>query len=135
VLPFGLALNQGITLAIDEQETTVALGFSTCLPAGCLVPIGFATESMEAIGAASRLNITATISDSGDSITLTVNMAAKVLRLMVLHTNLTVECLSASKPKAQIFPQRLFLLQLIQRMPPSASVGSSNNRGLLHGSG
>jgi len=74
VLPFGLALSQGITLGIDEQDTTVALGFSTCLPVGCLVPIGFAADSLEAIGTASQLNITATISDSGDPINLTVNM-------------------------------------------------------------
>ena len=74
LLPFGLALNQGITLGLDGQETTVALGFSTCLPAGCLVPIGFAADSLKALGTANQLNITATISDSGDPITLTVNM-------------------------------------------------------------
>lgn len=74
VLPFGLALSQGITLGIDAQETTVALGFSTCLPAGCLVPIGFAADSIEALGTASQLSITAIISDSEDPITLTISM-------------------------------------------------------------
>ncbi len=74
VLPFGLALSQGITLGMDEQENTVALRFSTCLPAGCLVPIGFAAESVEAIGGAGQLNITAIISDSGDPINLTIDM-------------------------------------------------------------
>ena len=75
VLPFGLALGQGITLKIDEQETSVALGFSTCLPVGCIVPIGFANEAIDAISTANKLNLTATISDSGEPINLSVNLS------------------------------------------------------------
>ncbi len=74
VLPFGLALSQGITLGVEDQATTVALGFSTCLPAGCLVPLGFAADSLAALGNAGQLNITATINDSGDPINLNISM-------------------------------------------------------------
>ncbi len=74
VLPFGLALSQGITLGIAAQDSTIALGFSTCLPVGCLVPIGFAAGSIEAIGGAGQLDITATINDSGDPINLAIDM-------------------------------------------------------------
>jgi len=72
VLPFGLALSQGITVGIDDQEANAALGFTTCLPVGCIVPIGFDASSIDALGDANQLSITATISDSGDPISLAV---------------------------------------------------------------
>jgi invasion protein IalB len=37
VLPFGLALDQGVTLQIDDGPVSPAMRFRTCLPAGCVV--------------------------------------------------------------------------------------------------
>lgn len=74
VLPFGLALSQGITVGIDDQDANAALGFTTCLPVGCIVPIGFDASSIEALGDANQLNINATINDSGDPISLAITL-------------------------------------------------------------
>lgn len=38
VLPFGLLLEAGVTLAVDDKPEGEKLAFRTCIPAGCLVP-------------------------------------------------------------------------------------------------
>lgn len=59
VLPFGLLLDAGVTLQIDEGETQAPLRFSTCLPAGCLVPLAFDAEQVAALrtGTALKINV------------------------------------------------------------------------------
>jgi invasion protein IalB len=39
IAPFGLALARGITLKIDDKGGETSLVFSTCVPAGCVVPL------------------------------------------------------------------------------------------------
>ncbi|WP_228141829.1 invasion associated locus B family protein, partial [Acinetobacter baumannii] len=39
VLPFGLALERGVTWQIDSTPLVVTARYRTCLPAGCLVPL------------------------------------------------------------------------------------------------
>jgi len=41
LMPFGLALDRGVTLQIDDQPAQAVLKFRTCLPGGCLVPLSF----------------------------------------------------------------------------------------------
>jgi invasion protein IalB len=41
ILPFGLALDQPVTLQIDDAAAGPALSFRTCLPVGCLVSVAF----------------------------------------------------------------------------------------------
>lgn len=41
VLPFGAALNKGSSIEVDGQVVGKNLNFSTCVPAGCLVPVSF----------------------------------------------------------------------------------------------
>lgn len=41
VLPFGLRLDAGVRLAIDENGPLADRRFSTCLPVGCVVPLAF----------------------------------------------------------------------------------------------
>lgn len=45
-MPFDLKLDQGTTVAIDEHTPLPALRFSTCLPAGCLVPLTFDKDAV-----------------------------------------------------------------------------------------
>jgi invasion protein IalB len=49
VLPFGLALDAGVSLQIDEKPSEAPLRFSTCLPAGCVVPLNFDGEFLAAL--------------------------------------------------------------------------------------
>ena len=74
VLPFGLALSQGIAIGIDDQEANATLGFTTCLPVGCLVPVGFDAGSIASLATANQLTATAIISDSGDPISFVISL-------------------------------------------------------------
>lgn len=56
VLPFGLDLQQGIGLRIDDGQTMTAR-FSTCLPAGCLVRVVFPNELIQALLSSSQLKL------------------------------------------------------------------------------
>ncbi len=63
-MPFGLALANGVTLAIDDGEPGAALPFQTCLPAGCLVQLKFGADKIADLGRAKQLKITATAADT-----------------------------------------------------------------------
>ena len=67
ILPFGLVLAQGVTLRIDESEAGEPLPFSTCLPAGCIVPISFDAARIEALSQGTTLAVTATATNGGET--------------------------------------------------------------------
>jgi invasion protein IalB len=46
VLPFGLAIDKGVSIKIGEAEIGPALRFKTCLPQGCIVPLSFDAKAM-----------------------------------------------------------------------------------------
>jgi len=74
VMPFGLSLGEGVLVGIDDQEANAVLGFSTCLPMGCIVPVGFDASVVAAFSDANNLLITATANDTGDPVTLPVSL-------------------------------------------------------------
>lgn len=59
MLPFGLNLNAGAVLQIDDAKADKALGFSTCLPAGCMIPVQFDAAKAEALGKGKNLTVLA----------------------------------------------------------------------------
>lgn len=74
VMPFGLRLAAGATISLDDQENGQTLGFSTCLPGGCLVPVQFDAEALNALTEGSMLNVVAIIDDSGDRLALGIDL-------------------------------------------------------------
>ena len=56
LLPFGLALAKGVTLKIDEAAIGT-LAFSTCVPQGCVVPMGLDAAQVTKVKAGTALNI------------------------------------------------------------------------------
>jgi invasion protein IalB len=73
VMPFGLALDQGLTLQIDEgQPTTVSFG--TCVPAGCLAPVTFQTELLDALRRGTTLKLRVIAYDTGNPVDFTVSL-------------------------------------------------------------
>jgi len=83
VLPFGLLLSAGVTLTVDDQPIGSALPFSTCLPAGCLVPLALDSQTIERAQAGSRLAIGATASSTGAPLSFTLSLegfAAALIR-------------------------------------------------------
>lgn len=64
VLPFGLALDPGVTFQIDDKPAMQPLRFRTCVPAGCLVPVTFDAPTLVVLRAAAALKIKA-VADGG----------------------------------------------------------------------
>jgi len=58
VLPFGLQLGRGIILQIDDTAA-LPFRFSTCIPAGRLVPLKFDGETVAAFREGSTLGVKA----------------------------------------------------------------------------
>lgn len=57
LLPFGLAVSEGVTLVIDNTPSDHRIPFSTCAPDGCIVPMVVADKSMDQILAGTQLKI------------------------------------------------------------------------------
>ncbi|TPI99767.1 invasion associated locus B family protein [Mesorhizobium sp. B2-8-1] len=86
VLPFGLMLDAGATLQIDDSQPLEALRFSTCLPAGCIVPLTLDEGTVAALRAGSVLKIKVRSTDQKD-VVLSVSLkglAPALDRLSVL---------------------------------------------------
>ncbi len=75
LLPFGLKLDDGVKLKLDEQNLGQGARFSTCVPAGCLVPVSFPTVATDAMKKGEKLVITATRDGGGEPPAFTVSLA------------------------------------------------------------
>lgn len=74
LLPFGLKLDHGVKLKIDEQNLGWGARFSTCVPAGCLVPVSFPTVATEALKKGQKFIVTAAPDNGGEPATFTVSL-------------------------------------------------------------
>lgn len=75
VMPFGLALDQGVVLSIDEGEFLPPLRFSTCLPAGCVVPLAFNADAVTAMRTGTALKAKAAANDSGQEVNFSISLS------------------------------------------------------------
>lgn len=73
ILPFGLDLDKGVSLAIDDGQPSPNLRFRTCLPQGCLVPLNFAPEAVPALGGGKALTVAAT-ADGGAATPFSISL-------------------------------------------------------------
>ncbi|EXL01666.1 invasion protein [Brucella anthropi] len=74
LLPFGLKLDDGVKLKLDEQNLGQGARFSTCVPAGCLVPVRFPIVAIDAMKKGEKLVVTATRDGGGEVPTFTVSL-------------------------------------------------------------
>jgi invasion protein IalB len=65
VMPFGLAVDQPITLQVDDAGARMTARFKTCVPIGCLVTLSLDKPAIDALKKGTALNVKATVSDSG----------------------------------------------------------------------
>lgn len=73
VMPFGLALDSGVTLQIDDKPAMPPIRFRTCLPAGCLVNITFDAPTLVALRTGSALKVKAT-ADGGAATPFSISL-------------------------------------------------------------
>lgn len=73
VLPFGLALDSGVTFQIDEKPAMQPVRFRTCVPAGCLVNVSFDAPTIVALRAGTALKVKAT-ADGGAAAPFSISL-------------------------------------------------------------
>lgn len=59
-LPLGVDLAKGVVMQVDAGPSTAPSPYSTCLPAGCLVPLNFDAPNLKLLRAGKVLNAYAT---------------------------------------------------------------------------
>lgn len=74
VLPFGLLLDKGVTLQIDDKPALAPLRFRTCMPAGCMVPLSFDRDRASALSKGTALKLKAAGADASQEVVLTVSL-------------------------------------------------------------
>jgi invasion protein IalB len=73
ILPFGLALERGVVLQVDDGPAGPVQHFRTCLPAGCLVPLSFDAKLIAAARKGTALKLKAS-ADGGKDIALSISL-------------------------------------------------------------
>jgi invasion protein IalB len=73
VMPFGLDLDSGVTLQIDDGPVTAAAHFKTCLPAGCVIPVDWPAATVKALRTAQKLKAAAK-GENGQPAQFTISM-------------------------------------------------------------
>jgi len=73
VLPFGLALDSGVTFQIDEKPAMRPVRFRTCLPAGCVVNVSFDPPTLAVLRAGAALKVKAT-ADGGAAAPFSISL-------------------------------------------------------------
>ncbi|MDO9345458.1 MAG: invasion associated locus B family protein [Pseudomonas sp.] len=72
-LPFGLALEEGVTLQIDDSPPLSAKRYQACMPEGCLVPLNLDADTLAALKRGQVLKVSAPIL-SGGTFNLTLSL-------------------------------------------------------------
>jgi invasion protein IalB len=74
ILPFGLKLAKGAVLQIDNGRLSQPFAFSTCLPAGCIVPLQLGAEAGASLRPGHQLSVLLSTLDD-KQLKLTVSLA------------------------------------------------------------
>jgi invasion protein IalB len=87
LMPFGLKLDSGAILKLDDKDLGQGLRFSTCMPQGCLLPVSLPTVAVDAMKKAKMLTVASLNASSGEVITFNVPLegfAAAIARIAEL---------------------------------------------------
>ena len=74
LMPFGLKLDAGAVLKLDDRDLGRGLRFSTCVPEGCLLPVSFPAVVTEAMKNATTLAVTGFNLSGGQAVTFSVSL-------------------------------------------------------------
>lgn len=73
-LPFGLALDAGVSIKVDDSSAAESLRFRTCLPAGCIVTFDLTGQFVTELRSGTTLSIIATPSDDSQPVAFSVSL-------------------------------------------------------------
>lgn len=74
LMPFGLNLDSGAILKLDDKDLGKGLRFSTCAPQGCLLPVSFPTVATDAMRKGAKLVVASLNLSSGEAVTFNVSL-------------------------------------------------------------
>jgi invasion protein IalB len=74
LMPFGLNLDAGALLKLDDRDLGNGLRFSTCVPQGCLLPVSFPPVATDAMRKATKLVVASLNLSSGEAVTFNVSL-------------------------------------------------------------
>lgn len=74
ILPFGLKLAAGVTMQVDDNAPVPPAYFSTCLPAGCLVPLTLDAAQVGQLRAGAAVKLVAQAADTGQEVTFSISL-------------------------------------------------------------
>ncbi|AWN46226.1 invasion protein [Methylobacterium terrae] len=74
LMPLGLSIEPGVTFKLDDATLGKGAPYTSCVQAGCIVPISFPTVATDAMKTAVNLRVTGT-KPNGEAETITVPLA------------------------------------------------------------
>jgi invasion protein IalB len=74
LMPFGLKLDAGALLKLDDKDLGKGLRFSTCVPQGCLLPVSFPTVATDAMRKGKTLVVASLNLSNGQAVTFNVSL-------------------------------------------------------------
>jgi len=74
MLPFGLNLQDGVTIKIDQNPSLTSLSFSTCLPLGCVVPLTLTAANLATFKMGTTLTVNASAAESSEKLSFPVSL-------------------------------------------------------------
>jgi len=87
ILPFGLLLDAGVVLQVDEQAALASIRFHTCIPGGCVVMLTLNAATTTALRNGETLNVAVKAADGQQDVQLKISLSglpAALDRLSVL---------------------------------------------------
>jgi invasion protein IalB len=72
LMPFGLKLDSGVVLKVDDKDLSQGLRFSTCIPQGCIVPVSLPTVATDTLKKAKTLTVASLNSSNGEVVAFNV---------------------------------------------------------------
>ena len=74
LMPFGLKLDSGALVTLDDKDLGQSLRFSTCTPQGCLLPVSFTTATIESMKKAKVLGVASLNLSNGEVVAFKVSL-------------------------------------------------------------
>lgn len=74
LMPFGLNLEAGAVLKLDDKDLGKGLRFSTCVPQGCLLPVSFRSVATDAMRKGKKLVVASLNLSSNEPVTFNISL-------------------------------------------------------------
>ncbi|WP_457580916.1 invasion associated locus B family protein [Ensifer canadensis] len=73
-LPFGLYLDKGVSLGVDDATGSKPSRFRTCLPFGCIIALTFNEETIKLLRGGTALKLVAFASDTEKEVSFSISL-------------------------------------------------------------